>query len=296
MSIAERLIADIGGTNARFACADPNGSVHGEHFHPVGDFAEFTDALDAYLSTLGSASKFASAAIAAAGPVSQNEVALTNNAWRISAAKIIERLGTSVQVRLVNDLEAVALAIPFLGEEDVEFSDGSPQTLGDRMLAINLGTGFGAASLIRTQNGWASCPAEAGHMSLGAMDSSELELFRQLSSKAMTVEDLLSGDGVRKLASHLGGTDANPFSSGSSQILTRVLARVSANLTLASAAWGGLYFCGSVATAWWSMADHSEFRHHFCGTSKMHDKLEKTPVGLIKIDNPAFVGLANLAM
>lgn len=294
MTNPERLIADIGGTNARFACSRADGSVHGELVHPIADFADFSDALDAYLSTLGWAPNFTSAAVAAAGPVARDEVALTNNAWRISAAQLVGRLGTNVKVRLINDLEAVALAIPFLGEQDVEFSDCVPQTQGDRMLAVNLGTGFGAASLIRTQNGWISCASEAGHMVLGAMDNRELDLFQRASDKDMTVEDILSGDGVRNLARLLGMSDASPFASGSTEIVTRILARVSASLTLASAAWGGLYFCGSVATAWWQVADRSVFRDHFCGRSRMRDQLEMTPVGLIKTDHPAFVGLANL--
>lgn len=296
MSVTRRLIADIGGTNARFACSDPDGSIHDERVHPVAGFATFVEALDAYLSVLDESVKISSAVVAAAGPVDDDVVSLTNNDWQISTAKLKERLGTTTAVRVINDLEAVAHALPYLGNDDVEFSNCRPSKPGDRMLAVNVGTGFGAASLIRTPHGWVSCPSEAGHMELGAINSGELELFRQLSDQVVTVENILSGDGVRQLARLSGAANGKQQGPGSSEITTPILARVSANLALASTAWGGVYFCGSVATAWWREANHSDFRRHFCGSSKMRDRLEKTPVGLIKTAHPAFLGLANLVI
>ena len=52
MTNPERLIADIGGTNARFACSRADGSIHSQRVHPVADFSDFSRALDAYLATL----------------------------------------------------------------------------------------------------------------------------------------------------------------------------------------------------------------------------------------------------
>ncbi len=294
MTNERRLIADLGGTNARFACSDGKGAISDEWIQPVSAFPTFSAALDAYLETLVDGRAFTSAAIAAAGPVDRDEVRLTNSAWHVSKAQLLERLGEHVKVRLINDLEAVAFAIPFLCADDVAFSDRKPQSLGDRMLAVNVGTGFGAASLIRAESGWLSCPSEAGHMVLGATNSEELELFQKFSGADLTVEDVLSGPGVRQLDDALGNAETDHVSSSAFGLMTPILARVSANLTLSSAAWGGVYFCGSVATAWWQLADLTEFRRLFCGNSKMTSRLEAVPLGLIQVEQPAFVGLAQM--
>ena len=149
-------------------------------------------------------------------------------------------------------------------------------------------------------------------MLLGATNQKELELFERLGKVALTTEDILSGGGVRRLAAVLQSMRTEPFDETSGSIedidigdggtlaedvvrtLTGMLAQAASNLTLASAAWDGVYICGSVATAWWQQADLSEFRSKFIGRSKMCCELERTPIGLITEEHPALIGLANM--
>jgi glucokinase len=227
---------------------------------------------------------------------------------------VATRLQRHAEIRILNDLEAVAHAVPFLSERQVVFSDlqPGPMTTRNRMLVVNVGTGFGASSLVRFGEHWLSCPSEAGHMQLGAASRQEFELFERLGGGACMTEDIISGNGVRRLAAAMQAErtgslpipdrgienfdlgDGSDFASEVVQTLTGLMARTCSNLTLASAAWDGLYVCGSVAVAWWQHADLSEFRRRFVGRSKMRDKLEETPVGLITAEHPAFIGLANL--
>lgn len=316
MSEYRRLIADIGGTNARFAWSDATGSIHDTWVRTVAEFETFEAALAAYLKTLGAGVAFASAAVAAAGPVSGDEISVTNNDWRIRGQQLASQLGAQANVRLVNDLQAVAHAIPFLKAQQLEVLDLEPKPLAqrERMIAVNVGTGFGAAGLIRDAGSWTSFPSESGHMVMGASDGQELELFERLSGDGLSVEEVLSGDGVRRLASALnagpgdaalqagrdvGGPntcEGDALSGEVCAVVTKLFARVCANLTLASGAWGGVYVCGSVAQAWWQRADHAEFRRLYNGRTKMREKLADTPISLITIDHPAFVGLAHMEL
>lgn len=158
-------------------------------------------------------------------------------------------------------------------------------------------------------------------MMLGALDAEELGFFERVGLNAPTIEDLLSGEGVRRIASlylehrvneqplrvetatHPGideGASADfDLADGSAaagetiERLTAIMARVCSNLVLASAAWDGIYMCGSVANAWWQHADRRAFRRMFAGHSKMQRLLDRTPVALITLDDPALLGLAN---
>src|SRR5699024_8663048 len=112
----------------------------------VADFSDIEAALAAYLAACpGAGREVASAAIAAAGPRDGDVIDLTNAPWRIAAGAISRALG-GAPVRVMNDLEAVALGLPGLGPEDAEPIAGARRSgAALPMLAANIGTGFGAA-------------------------------------------------------------------------------------------------------------------------------------------------------
>lgn len=306
MTTAWRLIADIGGTNARFARSDEGGTIVDQWTVAGADYPDFSDALEAYLNRLDDRIVIASAAVAAAGPVTNGEVRLTNSRWHITDWGIANMLGGETPARLLNDLEAVACALPYLDDADIAFDDGFPvtgqRTRRDRMLAVNIGTGFGSAVAIRAGSSWVACPSEAGHIPLYPADDEERALLDALGIPDLTVEDVLSGAGVRRLAEGLGAAagdridlaDASPLAAAVAGCMTRILARTCSNLVLASAAWDGVYLCGSVAEAWWRSAERDAFRSGFVGRSKMSHRLAATPVGLITAGTPALIGLSRI--
>lgn len=287
-----RLIGDVGGTNVRFARSDSSADIHDQWVAPVDRYQTFAAALTDYLGRVGNGAQASAAVIAAAGPVADGEIRLTNSSWRICERELATLLGPGVATRLVNDLEAVAFALPHLPENRLQFADLRPRVRDarQRMLAVNVGTGFGSASLIRDGERWVCCPSESGHMRLAADNAEELALFSKLEIGQATVEDILSGGGLQRLQAHVA--EARP--EFGYQYFTGFLARACADLVLASAAWDGLYLCGSVATAWWQRADLDEFRRLFVGTSKMSHQLRATPIALIDAELPALIGLAHL--
>src|SRR6056297_3459528 len=108
-----RLIVDLGGTNARFAAAAADGGIGPVTRRPLAAHGGVIEAMDAAMAADPGLAAPASVAIGAAGPVDGDRVALTNAPWIIEAGAVSAHLG-GVPVRLLNDLEAVARALPAL--------------------------------------------------------------------------------------------------------------------------------------------------------------------------------------
>lgn len=306
-----RLLADIGGTNVRFARALADGSIADPARFRVEAFADLEAAIEGYLKTVSVAGSCSEAAICAAGPVFNGAVQLTNAPWRVSAHEI-GHLAGGVPVMLVNDLEAVALALPHLGSGDVRpLGDPRPAGDGARMLAVNVGTGFGAALALKAGDGWASAPSEAGHMRLCALEEADAVLAE--ATQSVAVEDLLSGSGLLKMyrahCDRLGSQPAARLAEdvwrlASSDLaaqaclesFTRLLAGVARDLVLAGAAWGGMFLCGGVIKGWAPLADGQGFRRIFDAGGKMSHCLEGTRACVITRDEVALLGLARTAL
>lgn len=310
---ALRLVSDVGGTNARFALAAPDGRCEAAANLRVADFPAFDDALAAYLGRIDAATRgrIASAAFAAAGPVEHDAVKLTNAPWRIAAPHVSDQLD-GVPTAIFNDLQAVALALPFLEDQDMT-RIGPPRRAAaappERMVAVNVGTGFGAATAIPVGDGWTACPSEAGHMSLAATDAEEAELLATLCpGRAATLEDVLSGAGVGALYAALSGgqpipadavfarADKDEAARGAVGTLSHWLGRASGDLVLATAAWGGAFLLGGVVSGWHPLCDTEAFRAAFEEKGKMRARMKGVFAGVVTRQDVALLGLAKAPM
>ena len=110
------LVADIGGTNARFALVDASGRLHAERILPCADFAGPSAAIVAYLRQTA-APRPQRAALAVATPISGDRIAFTNNNWSFSTEAVRQELGLERLV-IVNDFTALALALPLLAPNE----------------------------------------------------------------------------------------------------------------------------------------------------------------------------------
>jgi len=299
-----RLVSDVGGTNVRFARA-AGGNLFACQAHPVSSFPSFATALRAYLDETGDAHGCLGAAIGAAGPVNSGKVSLTNLAWNISEAEVTAILGAPC--RLLNDVEAVAFSVP--GITAAQFAAiGTPSpnlTAVHRVLVANIGTGFGAATLMRADGGWVSCPSEAGHMSLAFPDWEDASLAHLFPS----VEHVLSCRGAANLHAALSKSPtplapievlnrlgADPHADATLLLLTKIAGNVLGNLVLATAAWDGVFLCGSVARNLVKRAGPAIFREAFEGAGPRAAWLKRVPVALLTDENPALLGLAVLPL
>ncbi|HWV83215.1 MAG TPA: ROK family protein [Hyphomicrobiaceae bacterium] len=304
-----RIVADVGGTNSRFGISAGPGDLGEVRIYPTSGEAAFTDALATYVSDIGAhvaSGCCDSVCIAAAGPVDAGSVRLTNAAWSISAREVSQFLG-GVPVALVNDLEAVGLLLPHLQPSQVApVGDTGKAALTGNRIAVNVGTGFGAATAVRSGEGrWAIAAGEAGHMSLALASAEEAAVL----GSGATIEDFVSGAGVARLyAAHLqekksetgrsadaifAAVGRDPAAARTAAMLSRLLGRVTGDLVLATAAWDGVFLCGSVARAWLDIADIRVFRSAFENKGPMRDRMARVPTFLISQAEPALMGLTH---
>lgn len=265
---ARRLLADIGGTNARFALADGTAAPVPD-IVPVARFTRFEEALEAFLRKHAVApDDIGACAVAAAGPVSGGVVHLTNAPWTIDTHALATRL--DCPIRVLNDLEAVACALPVLGDDDLAILRPGAVPAPAPMIAVNVGTGFGGAVAIPARDGWHPLATEPGHM--------------RLPDGPGTVEDVLSGPGLARLRK------ADPDWRGR---FSTLLGRVTRDLVLATGAWGGVRFCGGVMGSWDETIDARLFFDAFDIDGPMAARLAQVPLARIVHPYPALVGLLN---
>ncbi len=299
-----RLIADVGGTNVRFARVIDEENVVDRCSYLVSRFESFLDALRAYADeTDGGLSGCSGAAIGAAGPVAMGSARLTNIAWSIHEAEVADEIGAPCT--LVNDVEAAAYCLPTLSSHEFFVLGNIAPKLetAHRLLAANIGTGFGAATLVKTPGGWFPFPSEAGHMSLPLPEGHEASLRPRFKS----VEHVLSGRGLANLHSALGEdttaleaaevcsrTASDPKCAATLSFFTKIAGDVLGNLALAVAAWDGVFLFGSVAKGFASVADHARFREAFEDKGAMTNWMKRVPVALVEKQDAAMFGLAAL--
>src|SRR5882757_5397652 len=106
------LLADIGGSKSRFALANSAGRPERILIMDNDTVADLDAAVCRYLDETGARPR--AATLAVAGPIDGEEVALTNRAWRFRRGEFARHFGLS-QLRVVNDFEAIAWALPRLG-------------------------------------------------------------------------------------------------------------------------------------------------------------------------------------
>jgi glucokinase len=177
------LIGDIGGTNARFALASQDSPRYAkELLLPCADFESAHLAIDHFLKkTRAGSPKIL--CLAAAGPVVAQKVRFTNNRWSLDA-KDLASTYAGARVRLLNDFEAIAHSIPFLGPADC-LHIGLPEagalpadqyTVG----IIGPGTGLGAVGLKRIDNVNVPIAGEAGHIGFSPATQVQIEVLTVL--------------------------------------------------------------------------------------------------------------------
>ncbi|MBN3793150.1 glucokinase, partial [Burkholderia sp. Ac-20353] len=158
-----RLLADIGGTHARFALERARGEIGDVRVYRCGDHAGVADAVRAFLRDAGGV-RVRHAAIAIANPVDGDLVSMTNHDWRFSIDATRRALGFDT-LHVVNDFAALAMAVPHLSAEQRRQVGGGHRQPGGAIGVLGAGTGLGVSALVRAGDAWVPMSGEGGHVS-----------------------------------------------------------------------------------------------------------------------------------
>lgn len=193
------LIADIGGTNARFALTDLASAVprvQQPQSLDASRFASLQHAAEHYLDMVGVRPKHA--AIAVACPVDGEEIRLTNRAWSFTRRELQASLALD-HLHVLNDFGAVAWSVPALGDDDRIVLHGDDDALREGPITVlGPGTGLGVALLVGHDADWQVVETEGGHVSFAPLGDEEHAIARWFSARFGRVsnERLLCGAGL----------------------------------------------------------------------------------------------------
>lgn len=309
----QALVADIGGTRARFALVDGAGQLSPPVEFELASFADPLAAIRAYLSGQGNP-RLGDAVLAIAAPVGDGQVvSLTNASWIFDRVALKAALGLR-ELQLINDFTALALALPVLGEAELRQLGGGSGDPGAPKALLGPGTGLGVSGLIPAAGKWTPLAGEGGHVTLAAADEREaaiLALARREYAH-VSAERLVSGSGLpllHRLVNAVDGRAANPLAApeivagalagdascrATIDVFCAFLGSVAGNLALTLGARGGLYLGGGVVPRLRELVDASPFRHRFEAKGRFKDFLKDVPAYVILATSPALRGAAQM--
>lgn len=198
-----KLVAvDIGGTHARFALAEVAGGRVAGLGEAVtlrtADHASFETAWESFADQVGQPLPHA-AAIAVAGPVSDDLIRFTNNPWTIRPTLLAERLGLDAHV-LINDFAAVGHAIAQADDSHFATLTGpeGPLPAEGTLTVLGPGTGLGVAHVWRGPAGYHVQPTEGGHIDFAPTDAIEDAMLARLRHRhrRVSAERVVAGPAI----------------------------------------------------------------------------------------------------
>jgi glucokinase len=309
-----RLIADIGGTNARFALLVGD-DVRDERVVPVDEYAGIADAIEAYLADVNMAAPSGrplEAAIAIANPITGDAIRMTNHDWAFSASQTRSRLGFARMI-FVNDFTALAMSIRHLPAEELEQVGGGRSAPAAPFALIGPGTGLGVSGLVPADNWWVPLQGEGGHSTLPPANDHEMDVLKVLRKRFshVSAERVLCGAGLVTLyealclladrtPEPLTPPDVTRRAIEGSCIVCRetltmfcaMLGTVAGNLVLTLGALGGVFIGGGIVPKLGRFFTSSPFRDRFEDKGRFADYLAPVPAWVIHTERPAFIGVA----
>lgn len=324
------LLADIGGTNARFAWTDQHDAPPRDvQVLPVAAHADLAAAARAYLLRLqgersARGQPFAAvqqAVFAVAASITGDAVDFTNSPWSFSIAALRQALGLQ-SLLVINDFEALALALPQLAASQQRALGGPPPQpyaqapRGTLLAVLGPGTGLGVGAVLRTGQGWQALPAEGGHVTLAAADALQAEVIAcvRRSHAHVSAERLLCGPGLPRLqaalATVLGAPQPGPLTPAdivaaaeqgdtlagrTLDLFIAFLGGFAGNLALTLGARGGVFIGGGLVPRFAKRLEAAGFRGHFEAKGRFAAYLAAVPTLLITDPLAALGGAARAA-
>lgn len=307
-----KLIADIGGTNARFALVE-NGDVRHIEVLACNDYPTPAAAANAYLKKNNL--QATTGAFAVATPIGESDqVSMTNHVWSFSIRQTANDIGLN-HLTVLNDFTALALAVPQLSAADYyKLGDGAPvkhKPIG----IIGAGTGLGVGAVVFDAHGNPiPVSTEGGHVTMPATTQREFDIFEYLKGTKyhhISAERVISGKGIVNLYNGICGISNLKHKEISPEEITRkalnkeckiceevldifcyFLGIVAGNLALTYGAAGGIFVAGGIVPQLGKdYFSQSRFRLGFTAKGRFTDYLNAIPTYVVTHPYPGLEGL-----
>ena len=304
MSQPVHIVADIGGTNARFAYVQAGSDeLQAIEVFPCASFSYLLDAIRNYMER-GHVDSVDKICLAIAGPVEDDWIDLPNNHWAFSRKELQSSLG--VAVTIINDFSAQVLSVDALSAADLHWL-GSARPRGGQVKAVlGPGTGLGVSAMLASGD---IIPSEGGHVAFAPTNNHEMQLLNMLWKRyeRVSVERILSGMGLANLYwanCQLGGLERELSApdvtagahAGDEYCLHAVmdffdiLASVSGDVALMMGAIDGVYISGGIMPRLLTLLNEQKFRQRFQAKGRFSDICAKIPLAIVIAKHPGLQG------
>ncbi|WP_104578408.1 glucokinase [Helicobacter felis] len=307
-----RLLADIGGTNARFGLEVAPDKIESIEVLACQDYNTVVDAIKAYLAKVNNPSvKYA--AIAIANPVMGDWVQMTNHHWAFSIETTRQALKLEVLI-LINDFTAQAHAISKIDPEELLQVGGNVCGIDAPKVVLGPGTGLGVSALIPCCDGsYTALAGEGGHVSFAPFDDTEIMIWQYARKKYghVSAERFLSGAGLVLIHAALADREGIKISKMTPELISQqalsgksplcrltldifctILGTVASNMALILGARGGVYLCGGIIPRFIDYFKTSPFRLRFENKGRFAAYLAAIPVYVVLSKYPGIKGVA----
>ena len=316
------LAGDIGGTTVRLALVSPEKGPRDfvlEQEFPSADFKGLAPVVEAFLAKAGA--KPTTACFSVAGPVLMGRAQLTNLPWDLEEGVLAKAIGVD-HVTLINDLKAIAHAVPNLKAEETVVINQGEVIQAAPIAVVAPGTGLGEAFLIWDGHDYIACASEGGHADFAPTSVLQADLWAFLTARFRRVayERICSGSGLPDVYDFVKSRDPssetpafaailqaaadrtplivnaaiedparNPLAAQTLRIFIEVLGAESANLALKVLATGGVYLAGGMPPRLLPQLKDGAFMRAFTGKGRFAGLLQNVPVHVVTI-NAALLG------
>ncbi|HEX6058453.1 MAG TPA: glucokinase [Gemmatimonadaceae bacterium] len=318
------LVGDIGGTNARLALVSASEGPHRflrQATLPSADYRGARELVTAFLRDADV--RVDGIVLAVAGPVVEGRAVLSNLGWVVEADALRDELGVS-DVRLLNDLVALATAIPHIepaGLRTLQAGDAEP---GGAIAVVAPGTGLGESFLLRDGARYRAYASEGGHADFAPADELQMELLEWMRRRVdhVSFERVCSGRALpdlydflaqrrgapspRRLPHAAPGEDRTPaivdaaldaaapcaLSRGAIDLFAAILAAEAGNAALRVLATGGVYLAGGMPKRMLAALETPEVRERFLRKGRLAPLLARVPLHVVTQPRVALLGAA----
>lgn len=316
--MSHALIADVGGTNARFALVPIHEYVPQEvRVLPCKDYDTFFDAAADYVNNCSvDMQNIDAIVLAIAGPVNQAVIRFSNNPWQFTRAEV-QSYFENKAVAVLNDFDAVGHCLEILTPDDLvvvgESLEVDPK---GACWVLGAGTGLGVACVVPQDNGPnIILPGEGGHVDLATCNKQEDDILQFLRArhKRVSAERVLSGMGLENIyealayrqgierrltAPEIGealkaGND--PIAEATLEQFFVFLGRVVGDLVLSVEARGGVYIAGGIVPRYLNEMLQSGFREAMQEKGRMKAFVSPIPTFVVMSEYPGLMGCAHYA-
>lgn len=320
------LVADIGGTNARFAYKDDvSNELSNFSYLKCADFENIFDAIKYYQEENNLHIKNMS--IAVASTTKHDAIKFTNNHWNFKQSEVFEYFKLDKLI-FINDFVAQSLCFStFYKDLTIDPSLNNKTALNNNLdivrpgipiikaplLVTGPGTGLGVCTLLNLDGSSIAIEGEGGHSSFAPNSDIEVELLQFLRKKYDHVsnERIVSGSGIEEIFKFILSRQGKQSSKmkapeigekallgeldalNSVKLMFSILGTIVSSVILINGAQGGVILSGGITPKLHKIFKESNFEKNLLNKGRRYNYIKDVPIWLTKDNNNGLKGALN---